>query len=178
VYQPNQNRHLSGLSKKHYCLNCRVHLLERFDLLICMYNRGYKDIALGFCYWWYLQWRLHTAHYLFQWAEGTSYHDTFLRSHLFLHSRSWFLPVLVVQHIHSEMKHIRLQEFVRRNSEYSDTFLCSVHFLPELEKEDIPISISISLFLDICRMCLSAHLQPSISALLDRVWNFTFKSNC
>jgi hypothetical protein len=177
VSQPNQNRHVPDLIKNNYCLNCCVHLLERVDLLICMYNRGYKYIAVGFCFWWYLQWRHQTAHYLLQWAEDTSYHDSFLRSHLSLHSRSWLLPVLVVQHVQSEMKHIRLEEFVRKNSEYSDAFLCSVHFLPELEKEDIPISISITLFLDICMMWLSAHLWPSISALLDRVWNLTFKTN-
>ena len=159
-------------------MNCCVHLLERVDLFIYMYNRGYKYIAVRYCFWWYLQLRHQTAHYLLQWAEGTSYHDNFLRSHLFLHSRSWFLPVCVVQRIQPEMKHTRFEEFVRRNSAYSDAFLCSVHFFPELEKEDIPISISITLFLDICRMCLSAHLQPIISALLDRVWNLTFKTNC
>ena len=105
--QPNQNRKLSDLIKKPYYLNCCVHLLERFDMLIYLCNRGYKDIAVRFCFWWYLQWRHQTAHCLLQWAEGTSYHDSFLRSHLFLHSRSWFLPVLFVQHIQSEMKDLR-----------------------------------------------------------------------
>lgn len=124
--QPNQNRHLQDLSKKHYCLNCHVHLLERFDFFIFMYNRGYKDIAVGFCFWWYLH---HAALDLLQWAEGTCHHDTFLRSHLFLHSRSWLLLVLVVQHIQPEIKHIRPEEFVRRNSEYSVSHINQLLFM-------------------------------------------------
>ena len=175
--QPNQNRHLPDLIKKHYCLNCCVHLLERFRLLMYLYNRDYKDIAVRFCFWWYLQWCHQTAHYLLQWAEGTSYHDSFLRSHLFLHSRSWFLPVLFVQHIQSEKTH-KTWGICEKKQWIIRCFFCSVHFLPELEKADIPISISITLFLDICKMCLSAHLWPSISALLDRVWNLTSKTNC
>ena len=43
-------QHLPDLIKKHCCLNCHDYLLERVDLLICMYNRGNKNIAIRFCF--------------------------------------------------------------------------------------------------------------------------------